>query len=56
MAAQEKYGIKALNKLIPCKEALYDLLVEKKGYYLPDLLSKAITEEYLLGVARNTFF
>ena len=33
-----------------------DLLVEKKNYYLPAFSSKAITEDYLLGIARQQFF
>ena len=53
MVEQEEYSLRALNTLMPCKEALYDLLVEKKGYYLPELKSKAITEEYLLQAARK---
>ena len=33
-----------LNKLIQNQEAFYELLTTKKGYYLPDLSSKAITQ------------
>ena len=36
-------SLKELNKLFPSKEALYDLLFAKKGYYLPNLHSKAVT-------------
>ena len=56
MAETTEFYLKEINKFIPCKEALYDILVEKKGYYLPPLASRAVSLEYLLNVARQKVF
>ena len=53
MTESVEVGIKDLNKLFPCKEALYDLIVFKKGYYLPPVISKAVTIDYLLDVVHQ---
>ncbi len=42
-----------LSLLIPNKGALYRILIKELGYFLPKETSKAISEEYLLGVLRG---
>ena len=51
------YDISILNRLLPSRQALYDMLMDKQGFYLPSLKkSKANTEEYLLLVAKGSVF
>ncbi len=51
----ESHDINLISRFLPNKEALYRVLVQKDNY-LPDLTSKACTEEYLLGVARGQLY
>ncbi len=52
----ENVPLEKLALLIPTKAALYRILVKEMGYFLPEQNSKAITEEYLLGVLRGKFY
>ncbi len=45
-----------LSLLIPNKGALYRILIKELDYFLPKETSKAISEEYLLGVLRGQFY
>jgi len=49
-------SVDKLSLVIPTKAALYRILVRELGYFLPNETSKAITEEYLLGVLRGKFY
>lgn len=49
-------NIAYLNALIPNKEFLYNFLIETKGYYLPNFLTRCITSEYLMRVMKNEVF
>ena len=52
----KNFDIAFLSKAIPNQRAFYDILSDFKGYYLPDWQSKAITEAYLLQVAKQQVF
>lgn len=52
----QNFDLNYLKYLIPNKQAFYDILTESKGFYLPDFDSKAITEEYLVLVAKKEAF
>jgi len=49
-------NIALLNKFIKNQKGLYDILVNQKGLYLPNLETKAITDKYLIGVLKGEFF
>ena len=49
-------SISYLNFLLPSKQALYDILVHKKKYYMPSFESSCITDKYLLKVAKKQVF
>jgi len=52
----QKFDISYLNYFIPNKRALYDILSDAKGCYLPEFGDKCITEDYLLKVAKGELF
>jgi len=51
------YPLQRLNAYFPNKQALYEYLTVRKGYYLPDFANnKCVTEAYLLKVLKNQVF
>ena len=42
-----------LNIFVKTKENIYDLLREKRHYYLPDLQSQCVAHGYLLAYAKK---
>lgn len=53
-----QYPVHAVNKLLPSKRELYDILSHSDQYslQLPKFGSKTITIQYLLQVANGTYF
>lgn len=53
-----QYPVHAVNKLLPSKRELYDVLTHSEHYslQLPKFGSKTITIRYLLEVANGVFF
>jgi hypothetical protein len=49
-------NVNYLSLFLPNKHALYELLAVEQRYYLPDEMSRCISEKYLLGVAKGDYF
>jgi len=49
----QNVDLNTLSHYIPTKRALYDILSNEKGLYLPAYTSQAINEEYLIQVMKN---
>jgi len=50
------YTVEELARLIPTKSVLYRIMIKNFDYFLPHETSKAITEDYLLGVLRGKYY
>ena len=48
--------IKQLNSIVKTNEDFYDLIKEKRAYYLPKFNSPCITQDYLMLCAQNKVF
>lgn len=53
-----EYPVHVLNKILPSKRELYDLLTNSSDFALklPSISSKAVSIKYLLSVANGTVF
>ena len=49
----KKWNIKELNTKLPSLGSLYDILVDSKGYYLPDFKNYACSRNYLLKIVKD---
>ena len=51
-----EYSVTRLQTYCPVLEELYKALTVTHYFYLPQLSSSAVTEDYLLGVVNREFF
>ena len=50
------FPIEKLSLYTPTKAVLYRIMIQNYNYFLPSESSKAVTEDYLLGVLKGNYF